>query len=186
MNKTGGFISLTKKEYSDFKKYYNSYTAYEEIQPLLSKYFANERNKRVEEYKQSIKEKKMTSTEEKIEIMQAYEDAKIVEYSTQLKTDTWYPLSNKVDPTWNWDTFNYRIKPEPTKIPLTAADMTPTTWIRNKASIKTYQITDFNKEFVLYMQNNTISVCSYEQLMDNWEISTNSLQFDFKPAYNLK
>lgn len=48
------------------------------------------------------------TTQEKIEVMQAYEDGKTIQ-SYDLEQDKWVNCHN---PTWNWDTLDYRIKPE--------------------------------------------------------------------------
>jgi len=51
----------------------------------------------------------MTTTAEKIEIMQAYENGKAIEYKGK-NSEMWIP--NEC-PTWGWDMCDYRIKPEP-------------------------------------------------------------------------
>lgn len=53
------------------------------------------------------------TTQEKIEVMKAYEDGKTIQ-SYDLEQDKWVNCQN---PTWNWLGFDYRIKPEPTYRP---------------------------------------------------------------------
>lgn len=55
----------------------------------------------------------MKTTEEKIEIMQAYEDGKEIECEIN---SAWYDVTN---PNWNWDICDYRIKEEPKRRALT-------------------------------------------------------------------
>lgn len=50
-----------------------------------------------------------TTTEGKIAVMQAYVDGKTVEWSTRAGRE-W---RSGYRPGWNWDDFDYRIKPEP-------------------------------------------------------------------------
>ena len=53
------------------------------------------------------------TTKEKIEIMQAYEEGKTIEWTYRNDEDEdekiWYVIDN---PSWDWHTFNYRIKPK--------------------------------------------------------------------------
>lgn len=48
------------------------------------------------------------TTQEKIEVMKAYEDGKTIQ-SYDIEQDKWVNCHN---PTWNWLGFDYRIKPE--------------------------------------------------------------------------
>ena len=50
----------------------------------------------------------MTSTQEKIEIMQAFLDGEIIEH-TNKGCDTWYKLKMS-NPNWDWARVEYRIK----------------------------------------------------------------------------
>jgi hypothetical protein len=53
----------------------------------------------------------MTTTREKIEIMEAFEAGKEIEYvMVRAPKPTWLPATT---PTWSWERCNYRIKPEP-------------------------------------------------------------------------
>lgn len=49
----------------------------------------------------------MSTTKEKIAVMQAFEDGKEVELEGSIQ---WLPANN---PNWNWAETNYRVKPEP-------------------------------------------------------------------------
>lgn len=54
----------------------------------------------------------MSTTEEKIEVMQAYADGKKIEFKTmRFAADGWATLV--APPVWNWVEYNYRIKQEP-------------------------------------------------------------------------
>lgn len=50
-------------------------------------------------------------TKRRIAVMQAWVEGKKVEYRNRVhKTSVW---RNEVDPAWDWDTYDYRIAPEP-------------------------------------------------------------------------
>jgi len=55
------------------------------------------------------------NTKEMIEVMQAFEDGKEVQsrYSESELGADWFEAS---DPCWDWDEFEYRIKPEPKEV----------------------------------------------------------------------
>jgi len=59
------------------------------------------------------------NTKEKIKIMQAYDDGKEIECSYKKKNDWDINMS----PSWNWADFDYRIKPEPKKRPITPQEL---------------------------------------------------------------
>lgn len=44
----------------------------------------------------------------KIGVMQAFKEGKVIEYRNML--GSWY---SSTDPMWNWDKYDYRVKPEP-------------------------------------------------------------------------
>lgn len=53
----------------------------------------------------------MKTTKEKIEVMQAFEDGKKIEYYRYDSYDNaWFPTEN---PTWDWLNYDYRVKEEP-------------------------------------------------------------------------
>lgn len=52
------------------------------------------------------------NTKEKIEVMQAYEDGKPIEWKRPGFGD-WMALTPSRNPNWNWSKETYRIKPEP-------------------------------------------------------------------------
>lgn len=54
----------------------------------------------------------MTTTAEKIAVMQAFEDGKEVEFRFCLTDETWRPLKSP-NPLWDWLSIDYRIKREP-------------------------------------------------------------------------
>ena len=64
------------------------------------------------------------TTEEKIEVMQAYVDGKKIEINKYLDNHKhWIDIK---EPTWNWGINNYRVKPEEPKkkcVPLTYEDL---------------------------------------------------------------
>ena len=55
------------------------------------------------------------TTAEKIKVMQAYDNDYEIE-ACALDTDAWFPCPN---PNWNWGMFDFRVKKESTKRPMT-------------------------------------------------------------------
>ena len=55
----------------------------------------------------------MKTTKEKIEIMQAWEDGLTVENRGVDYSGRWVSLAHEGEPQWNWQLYDYRIKPEP-------------------------------------------------------------------------
>lgn len=51
----------------------------------------------------------MKTTEEKIAVMQAYADGKEIECSA----NNWFSRWTEEEPHWNWDAYDYRVKPVP-------------------------------------------------------------------------
>lgn len=50
----------------------------------------------------------MKTTKEKIEIMQAYEDGREIEYQNLSLVEN-FPWITTTSPNWNWNTIDYRI-----------------------------------------------------------------------------
>ncbi len=61
----------------------------------------------------------MKTTKEMIEVMQAFEAGKEIEFYSDTSHD-WVYISIK--PIWNWGEFDYRIKPQPKYVPFTFED----------------------------------------------------------------
>ncbi len=55
----------------------------------------------------------MKTTKQKIEVMQAFVDGKPIQYKGNDKWSTWKDMP--VEPTWDWNYFDFRIKPEDDK-----------------------------------------------------------------------
>jgi len=75
------------------------------------------------------------TTKEKIEIMQAYENGKKIEWRPNAFKRPWNDYLN--EPEWNWEYYQYRIKPEePNSIPATEEELEiigrGVLWCRNK------------------------------------------------------
>lgn len=60
---------------------------------------------------QLLKENKMTTTQEKIKVMQAFCEGKAIQYRKKDSLNQWYNVG--VEPIWDWNQVDYRIKPEP-------------------------------------------------------------------------
>lgn len=58
------------------------------------------------------------TTEEQIEIMQAYVDGKTIQTKSKHRKDGWEDFVANRNPYWTWETIEYRVKPEPKYRPL--------------------------------------------------------------------
>ena len=102
------------------------------------------------------------TTQEKIEVMKAYEDGKTIQ-SYDIEQDKWVNCHN---PTWNWLGFDYRIKPESKYRPYKDTDemiadfkkrfnakvppyAMPMIWVRNKTFKDCRLITVFRDKVVM-------------------------------------
>ena len=61
----------------------------------------------------------MKTTKEMIEVMQAYESGEQIESICKIKNALWYECNN---PIWNWDEFDYRVKPKKSYVPFDTAE----------------------------------------------------------------
>ena len=68
------------------------------------------------------------TTQEKIEVMQGFEEGKVIEFS-EVGQNKWrkYP-QKQIVPSWNWERFEYRIKPEKTFRPYIDTDEMIADW----------------------------------------------------------
>lgn len=62
-------------------------------------------------------------TKEKIAIMQAYEDGKTIQYKEKDSSKWCEWLHRNKEPNWNWDLYDYRIKPESKLRPYTYEEL---------------------------------------------------------------
>lgn len=64
------------------------------------------------------------NTQEKIQIMQAFVEGKTIEAKDSKLTNSKFyaPLSSDREPLWNWESFDYRIKPDPMEIRVLVKD----------------------------------------------------------------
>ena len=70
-------------------------------------------------------------TKEAIRVMQAFVDGYTIEAAEVHDIKWGYTLS----PVWNWNNFNYRIKPTPTLRPWTADEVPLGAWMRKKQDV---------------------------------------------------
>lgn len=71
----------------------------------------------------------MKTLDEMIAVMQAARDGKLIERRSWNANSLtgWYPAA---EPTWDWGLWDYRVKPEPRKVPLGPEDVPPGSLIR--------------------------------------------------------
>ena len=61
------------------------------------------------------------NTKEKIAVMQAWFDKKAVQFRASADVE-WDELNFEEEPAWNWDCFDYRMKPEPREFLIAVSD----------------------------------------------------------------
>ncbi len=74
------------------------------------------------------------TTKEKIAVMQAWLNGKSIQVKSIASDEVWYDVEN--EPSWDWLTREYRIKPEKTSIPATEEELrqVKTKWYKTKDS----------------------------------------------------
>lgn len=79
-----------------------------------------------------------------IKVMQAYVEGKQIQY-VDSETEDWADIES---PIWNWDTYDYRVKPEPKCRPFKNADECwqemlkhqPFGWVKRKGNKPSYEL----------------------------------------------
>lgn len=95
------------------------------------------------------------TTKEMIEVMQAYEDGKVIQCKTKY-TDDWRDMV--CEPVWSWNTTEYRIKSEPKYVPYdSVAEVDKDKWFKDKSNGMLYRMTQIDPS------DNTVS------LIEGWE-----------------
>lgn len=112
----------------------------------------------------------MTTTKEKIKVMQAYEDGRAIEVSSGCG---WHEKQN---PSWNWEYCDYRIKPEkvePEYRPYENTDEMIADWKErfkknwSETSMPLiWVIWDDTKSFIDGFSKNEVSIRGYYKTMD--------------------
>jgi len=67
----------------------------------------------------------MSTTQEKIAVMQAFIDGAAIESRSRSEADCWMRLG---DPCWNWEMCEYRVKPVPRVVYFSDTGPTPLLW----------------------------------------------------------
>lgn len=99
-------------------------------------------------------------TKEKIAIMQAFADGKPIQYKFKDNpTNKWMDFSECVEPSWNWDLVDFRVKPEPKVRPYTFEEMCEAV-SKHGALVRTkdkavYTVIYFDEEIVSYLHDIT-------------------------------
>lgn len=72
------------------------------------------------------------TTKEKIEIMQAFEDGKEIEFRSAHTEEEWMSCYKAI---WNWEKFEYRVKPDPKYVPYdSVTEVDKDKWVKLKAN----------------------------------------------------
>jgi hypothetical protein len=115
------------------------------------------------------------TTQEKIAVMQADVDGKQIQYYND---NTWMDISNG-EAIWTWDLCDYRIKPEPKRVPLTADDIPPVCWICSPSCGWSYLVHAVVNDGVHIPGQST--VITWDALKDLFNYSTD--RKTWKPCY---
>lgn len=79
----------------------------------------------------------MNDTKYMISVMQACEEGKKIEYRTWGGSDWW--IAER--PLWNWNNYEYRIKPEPKYVPYdSVSEVDKDKWVVSKDTMAAYRI----------------------------------------------
>lgn len=87
------------------------------------------------------------TTREKIEVMQAYEDGKEIEFRSAHTEEVWMRCFKAI---WNWEKFEYRVKPDPKPeseyVPYdSATEVEKDKWVVNRNTGVMYRIVTLDK-----------------------------------------
>lgn len=111
------------------------------------------------------------TTKELIEVMQAYEDGKCIEYRLKnpKEDEPWVLIST---PSWDWTTFNYRIKPKESYRPYkdaaefldhlatecksTGDSIIPGVWLKNLHTGKVFLVLGYDTDNI-YIDGDTFT-----------------------------
>ena len=94
----------------------------------------------------------MSSTKEKIAIMQAYEDGKKIQ-GRDPETEDWFDWTGKNEPSWDWRSGDYRVKPEPCKLWVIDYPGNPNTVLcgwRTKQAAEDHLVLNLGGDFKVY------------------------------------
>lgn len=73
----------------------------------------------------------MKSIDEMCAVMQAYKEGKTIEFKDNRTVENEWKIC--VNPTWNWNYFDYRVKPEPKYVPYdSVSEIDRNKWVRKK------------------------------------------------------
>ena len=98
----------------------------------------------------------------KIQVMEAFERGEYVEVRTdKTKSGTW---SVAVDPIWDWNNNNYRIKPKPKKTVVIEK------WLLKMQGTNQYAIEEGSKEEMCTWGKNKIDAWQKVKLLDTYEV----------------
>ena len=176
-----GFIPMTKEKYKKWKGYSNMMFGNMKTFVDVIEDAAELAKDVAETVIEAKKKDNMSETQKKIDIMQAYEDGKKIQHRPLDPYTNWEDCGLFA---WNFMNYEYRIKPEPKKVPLTEVDMTPTTWL--KCANRVINVTSFDDVYVTVDRGARVgaTTLTYQFLMeDNWQISTSPTEFVWKPCY---
>lgn len=108
-----------------------------------------------------------------LEVTQAHINGKDIEVQRKSDIGRWFGYNNDGSPMWNWEVFNYRIKPQPKTVPLTADDIPSVCWLRKKGNtvgvVLQYLVVRVGFTEIAFGQDSSLS---FYDLANGWEYSS--------------
>lgn len=134
----------------------------------------------------------MKTIKEMIEVMKAYEEGKTIEHKTK-DGDKWFEV---IAPSWNWWSYDYRVKEEPKYIPYKDTEEMindfcerfgvkrtnfgePFIWVKNKNK-------DTRKYLIDKFDSNSVTLGSYTDFHRLSELFDNFTYLDDSPCGKLE
>lgn len=117
--------------------------------------------------------------DELIVVLQAAKAGKTIEFEHIGRPTVWEQKLSS-DTSWNLFVYNYRVKPEPKRVPLEAKDIPPVCWIRDPNGFA-----DTNRLVITVAPAGIVAAddyrISYTTLMNRYEYSTDRV--NWKPCW---
>jgi hypothetical protein len=114
----------------------------------------------------------MNTTKEKIEVMQAFDEGKTIEFKWT-EGDEWITLIIN-NPHWNWDKNNYRIKPEPKKRLMTIKELWGKTLVGKSGALVAVNRVDSAGRIKMINAWNTVE----EAHLYDWKLAGPDLDYE--------
>lgn len=106
------------------------------------------------------------NTEKMRAVMLAADEGKDIEYRKRGRTGArnW---NVAIAPAWDWVTWEYRVKPEPRRVPRTMADLPEggALWVRKLGNSAMRSVAEIHGDRVFWAKGDVVSHCAFERGM---------------------